>query len=31
MDNFLESAAFVKWNKKNWAEYKAAQNNKDES
>jgi len=30
MNDFLESAAFVKWNKKNWAEYKAAQN-KDES
>tara|TARA_Y100001951_G_C11155401_1_gene191634 strand:+ start:417 stop:587 length:171 start_codon:yes stop_codon:yes gene_type:complete len=31
MNDFLESAAFVKWNKKNWAEYKEAQikNNKD--
>ena len=31
MNDFLESEAFVKWNKKNWDEYKAAQikNNKD--
>jgi len=26
MDDFLESNAFVKWNKKNWAEYKKANN-----
>ena len=30
MNDFLESEAFVKWNKKNWDEYKKAQN-KDES
>ena len=30
MNDFLESDAFIKWNKKNWAEYKAAQN-KDEN
>ena len=28
MNDFLESEAFVKWNKKNWDEYKKAQKSK---